>query len=95
MMNVGSIEVVEQQGLTKMPQEAASAWSSFDGSMGLYGRAGYKPISYVGKQIVKGVNHVFIAEQTLIIAEPVRHIVIVKINNFDGKYSIAGIEQII
>ena len=92
MMNVGSIAVVEQQGLTKMPQEAASAWSSFDGSMV---GAAYKPISYVGKQIVKGVNHVFIAEQTLIIADPVRHIVIVTINEFEKKYNTVGIETII
>ena len=91
MLNFGAVEVLEQQGLTKMPQDAASAWSSFDGTMT---GAGYKPISYVGKQVVKGTNYVFIAEQTLITANPERHIVAIKINEFDGNYNILAIERI-
>ena len=91
MINFGGIEVIEQQGLTKMPQEAASAWSAFDGTMT---GAAYKPIAYVGKQVVKGVNHVFLAEQTLITANPERHIVAVKINEFEGNHNILAIERI-
>ena len=82
MLNFGAVEVLEQQGLTKMPQDAASAWSSFE------------PIAYVGKQVVKGTNYVFIAEQTLITANPERHIVAIKINEFDGNYNILAIERI-
>ena len=52
-------------------------------------------MAYVGKQVVKGVNYVFLAEQTLILAEPVRHIVLIKINEFNNNYSVAGIEQMI
>ena len=89
---LGSYEVVEQQSLTKFEQAAASAWSSFDGLMV---GAGYKPVAYVGRQIVKGVNHLFIAEQTLIMAEPERHIVFVTINEFNGSYSLVGIERLI
>lgn len=89
---LGSYEVVEQQGLTKFEQKAASAWSSFDGSMT---GAGYKPVAYVGRQIVKGVNHLFIAEQTLILNEPERHIVFVTINEFNDSYSLVGIERLI
>ena len=88
---LGSIEVLEQIEMTKMPQEAASAWSAVKELVG----AKYKPIAYVGRQVVHGVNHVFIAEQTLITNPPTRHIATVKINACDGKYSIAGIEQII
>ena len=91
MINFGGIEVIEQQGLTKMPQRAASAWSAFDGTMT---GAGYKPIAYVGKQVVKGVNHIFLAEQTLITANPERHIVAVKINEFEGNHNILAIERI-
>ena len=91
-MNVGSIEVIEQQGLTKMPQEAASAWAFFDGDMT---GAGYKPIAFVGTQVAKGTNYIFLAEQTLVLAQSVRHIVIVKVNEFGGKYITVGIEQII
>ncbi len=92
MMNFGSIEVVEQQGLTKMPQKAASAWATFDGSMV---GADYKPIAYVGSQLVKGTNYVFLAEQTLITANTERHIVAVTVNEFNGNYSVVNIERII
>ena len=91
MFNFGGIEIIEQKGLSEMPQRAASAWSVMSNLVG----ASYKPIAYVGTQIVKGVNHVFIAEQTVIIAQPVRHIVSVAINEFDGNYSIVNIDRII
>ena len=57
----GQIELAKFEGLTKMPQEAAGAWSAAEGLVG----ASFKPLVYVGKQVVRGVNHVFIAEQTL------------------------------
>ena len=92
MFNLGSINIVEQQGTAKMPQEAASAWSAFDTNMV---GASYKPMDYIGTQIVKGTNYYFIAEQTLILATPQRHIVLVIVNEFEGNYTIKGIEQII
>jgi len=91
MFNFGAIEVLEQQGLTKFPQGSASAWAAFDGSMT---GASYKPVAYVGNQQVKGVNHIFIAEQTLILEKPERHIVAVKINEFEGNYTVLAIERI-
>ena len=63
-----------------MPQKAASAWVAIEG--GIVG-AGYKPLLYVGSQVVKGVNHWFIAEQTLILAQPERHIVKIAVNEFN------------
>ena len=87
----GSIKVVEQQAMTKMPQPAATAWSAVEGLVG----ANYKPIAYVGNQQVHGVNYVFIAEQTLVTANPERHIVTVTVNALDGKYTVVGIERVI
>ena len=52
-------------------------------------------MAYVGKQVVKGVNYVFLAEQTLITANPERHIVVVTINEFNGNYGVVNIERII
>lgn len=93
MFNFGGIEIQEQLGMDKMPQKAASAWSgAIEGK--LVG-ATYKPIAYVGTQVVKGVNHIFIAEQTLIVATPERHIVLLTINEFDGNYSLVGIDRVI
>ena len=79
---LGEIQLEEFKGLDKMPQKAASAWVALDG--GITG-AGYKPLLYVGSQVVKGVNHWFIAEQTLILAQPERHIVKIAVNEFNQK----------
>ena len=57
--------------------------------------AEHKPILELGTQIVKGTNYYFIAEQTLILATPQRHIVLIVVNEFEGKYTTVGIEQII
>ena len=90
MIIFGGINVVEQPELTKMPQEAATAWSAVTELVG----AKYKPIAYVGSQQVKGVNHVFIAEQTLMTATPERRIVTVKVNVYEGKAEHLTIERI-
>lgn len=91
-MKFGEVEILEQPELTAMPQEAASAWCAvMNNILG----ATYKPLLYVGGQPAKGVNHVFIAQQTLILAKPERHIVLVTINEFDGNYNIVSIERII
>ena len=84
---MGEIKFEEFEGLTTMPQKAASAFTG--GLEGLVG-ASYKPLLYVGEQVVKGVNYHFIAEQTRSTREPVRHIVKIAINEFEGKYSIVA-----
>ena len=89
-MKFGETEIIEQQEC-KLPQRAASAFSVVSGLVG----ASYKPMAYVGTQIAKGVNHVFIAQQTLVLAQPERHIVLVTINEFDGKYNVVGIERVL
>lgn len=85
MKTLGGIELAEQKGLTSMPQGAASAWVAVEG--GIVG-AGYKPLVFVGTQIAKGTNYHFIAEQTLITAEPERHIVKLVVNEFNGEYKL-------
>ena len=82
----GKIEFENFEGLTTMPQKAATAWSAFEAS-GMCG-ASYKPIAYVGKQQVKGANHWFIAEQTLSTAIPEKHIVTLAINEFNGMFAV-------
>lgn len=82
----GQIEFANFDGMNKLPQKAASAWSALE-SGGLVG-ASYKPLVYVGSQQVKGVNHWFIAEQTLITATPEKHIVTLAINEFNGIYAV-------
>ena len=78
----GKIELENFKGLTTFPQKAASAWSAVENLVG----AKYVPLIYLGKQIVKGVNYFFIAEQTLMMAEAERNIVILCVNEFNGKF---------
>lgn len=80
---LGSIQLEEFKGTTKMPQRAASAWAFIDGMVGV----GLKPLLYLGEQLVKGVNYWFIAERTTITAEPKRNVVLIGVNEFQGTYS--------
>ncbi len=81
----GKMQLEQFTGLTSMPQKAASAWSgAIEGLVG----ASYKPLLYLGKQVVKGVDYFFIAEQTLITNPPIRRVVMLVINEFDGKYEL-------
>lgn len=82
----GKIQLENFTGLTSMPQKAASAWSGA-GLEGLTG-ASYKPLLYCGTQIVKGVNHWFIAELTVPYSSEIRKMVLLAINEFEGKYSL-------
>lgn len=82
---LGKIEFDNFEGLSSMPQKAASAWGAVDG--GICG-ASYKPLIYVGEQVAKGTNYWFIAEQTLITNPPVKHIVTIAVNEFNGVYAI-------
>lgn len=80
----GKINLENFTGLTSMPQKAASAWTVLDNLVG----ASYKPLLYVGKRVVRGVNHIFIAEQTLVTNPPARHLVMLEINEFAGKFEL-------
>lgn len=82
---LGKIEFENFEGLTKMPQKAASAWSAVNN--GLVG-ASYKPLLFVGTQVAKGTNYFFIAEQTLTTNPPVKHIVTIAINEFNGVFAV-------
>lgn len=69
-------------------QGAASAWAAFDGS-GFVG-ASYRPLLFCASQVVNGVNWGFIAEQTMIFAEPERHVVKLVINEYVTKNEETG-----
>lgn len=84
---VGNIQLREFEGLTRLPQRAASAWC---GAMIDLVGASYQPLVYLGEQVVKGVNHWFIAEQTLITAKPERRVVMMAINEFQGRCTLVG-----
>lgn len=63
MALLGGIRLADNFSATKMPQGAASAWAALDGLE--FTGAGYKPLLYIGNQLVNGTNYWFIAEQTI------------------------------
>ena len=77
---------------TQLPQDLATATSYlFDGDGKILG-ATYKPIWYIGSQLVNGTNHLLICEQTKSTKDAVKRIVAVVINiSTDGKASIVEI----
>ena len=85
----GKIELEEFKGLTEMPQKAASAWSALENTDAQINWTGtsFKPLLYCGKQVVKGVNHWFIAEMKQLNVGADRHLVLLAINEFDGEYT--------
>lgn len=84
----GQIEIQILTDLTKAPQHVASAMSVIENS-GLTG-ASYKPLIYCGAQPVRGTNHWFIAEQTLVTATPEKHLVKLAVNEFNGDYALVN-----
>jgi len=83
---MGGIEFNIITDMTKLPQRAASAASAIE-TAELTG-ASYKPIMYVGTQIVRGVNYWFICEQTIITAHPKKKIVKLAVNEFQGEFKL-------
>ena len=73
----GQIEFEEFE-VGRLPQGAASAWSAVENLVG----ASYKPLIFIGKQIVRGTNYWFIAEQKFMNGQ--RRIVKLAVNEFNG-----------
>ena len=83
-MKLGGYEFEDLKGLTSMPQRAASAWAKVDELIG----AEYKPLLYCGRQLVRGTNHLFIAEQTIMSIGQEKRIVAIVVNEFNGVFDI-------
>ena len=92
-MKFGTLDIVEQPEMSAMPQEAASAWFAAFTDKPLLG-ATYKPVAYFGGRPTKGVDHVFLAQQTIILAKPERHIALVTINEFGDSYNVVDIQRL-
>lgn len=80
----GAIELAKFDGLTKMPQDYASAWTAVEGLVG----ASYKPLLCLGKQVVKGTDYFFIAEQTFMTYPVRRRVIKLTIHGFNGEYEL-------
>lgn len=89
---LGGFEVLPQVELVDASDEYKAMWKEAVGEMV---GAGYKPVAVLVEQIVKGKNVTFLAEQTLVLKEPVRHIVLITINKFGREQAtITSIERL-
>ena len=74
---MGGIELVEFKGSVALPEELATAYVACVES--LVGCA-YKPVLFVGTQVVNGLNYYLLAEQTIMNAQQTKQLVEVVIN---------------
>ena len=74
---MGGIELVEFNNPVNLPEELATAYVACVES--LIGCA-YKPVLFVGTQVVNGINYYLLAEQTVMNAQQTKNLVEVVIN---------------
>ena len=94
---LGGIKVAEQRELTEFDQEAASASAALDAELNkrdLVGAPVYKIFSYVGPQVARGTNHVFLVEKSHLTSVLTRHILEVVVNEFAGNYTVVSQTQL-
>lgn len=72
----GGYELINKP-VTSMPQDLASGF--YIAQEGFVGSS-FEPLYIVGKQVVNGINYFVIAEQTLVLAKPIKRIVGLTIN---------------
>ena len=83
---LGGYEIVNIPA-AKLPQDVASAVSNLNAG---YLGATFSPVWYVGKQVVNGVNHLFIAEEIRVTKNRDKHIVGLVINVPPGENAAKG-----
>ena len=82
------VRVIEEEELPAEVQDA------FDVTVGQLIGVNYKPLMYLGKQVVKGVNYYVLASATPVYPDANSRPVIISINAFEGKYTLNSIEGI-
>ena len=82
------VRVIEEEELPAEVQDA------FDAAVGQLVGVNYKPLMYMGKQVVKGVNYYVLASATPIYPNATGRPVIISINEFESKYTLNSIEGV-
>jgi hypothetical protein len=91
-MSLGSWEV--KVAIDAMPQKVATAVGELaDQLIG----AEYKPIAYLGSQVVNGTNHAVLAEQTILTGKDTKNVVVLIFNEKPNemKATLVNIERVI
>ena len=89
-MKVGGYQI--KVTVNAMPQKVATGFQQvFETILG----ATYNPIAYLGSQVVNGVNHAILAEQTLVAEKEVHNVVLVVINEQPKRSSLLSITPVL
>ena len=82
------VRIIEEE---ELPEDAAMAFEN--ATKQLLG-VSYRPVAYVGKQVVKGMNYYIICEAKAIYPGANPFAVELVINEFQGKYALVSVERI-
>ena len=73
---------------TEIPAEIQEVWdAAFEGYVGY----NLSPIAYLGSQVTKGTNYLFVARAIPVIAEPIKQVMIIAINPMTKAISFADL----
>ena len=95
MSKIGGWEI--EISVNELPQKVATGFTDvFENITG----ARYTPLSYVGKQLVNGINYAIIAEQTIVSVETIKNLVLVILNErpkdeIESEFTIVSIIPIV
>ena len=78
--------------LVGMPEKVATAVSAVANQ--LVG-AEYRPIAYLGSQLVNGVNHAVLAEQTILSGRDTKNVVVLIFNEKGMECTLVNIERVV
>lgn len=83
------VEITEEAKLDQDMQYA------FDMAVRSMVGAIYKPLAYIGKQVVKGVNYYFICSTKRVYPNATPYATVVGVNYFDGAYMVVSVEPLL
>lgn len=88
----GGWKMNEEFAEAKIPENAKDAFDkAFEGYVG----AAYTPVAYLGSQVVAGTNYAFLCSTTLVTAQPVTKLTVVKIyKDLSGNCSVLKITDV-
>ena len=86
--NARVVRIIEE---ADMPENVQAIFSAAEKQLA---GVSYKPVAYIGSQVVKGVNHYFVCEARVIYPGAEPRAVIMGVNVFDGNISIVGIAPV-
>lgn len=83
-MLFGGLQFEDFKGLDTMPQDVATAWHGAESNW-----TGTKitPIKFLARQVSKGTNFWFFAQEETTTATPEKKLVFCAINGFNGRYA--------